>query len=62
MVLARMLADPRFIYRIEAEPSAARPNQPYRISDLDLASRLSFFLWSSVPDEELHHASRARAG
>jgi hypothetical protein len=53
MVLARVLADPRFIYRIEAESAAVRPNQPYRISDLDLASRLSFFLWSSVPDEEL---------
>jgi Protein of unknown function (DUF1592)/Protein of unknown function (DUF1588)/Protein of unknown function (DUF1587)/Protein of unknown function (DUF1585)/Protein of unknown function (DUF1595) len=52
-VLARVLADPRFIYRIETEPAAARPNQPYRISDLELASRLSFFLWSSVPDEEL---------
>src|SRR6185503_15600988 len=53
MVLARVLADPRFIYRIETEPSTARTNQPYRINDLDLASRLSFFLWSSVPDEEL---------
>src|SRR5262249_39086866 len=48
-----VLADPRFIYRIEAEPPSARPNQPYRVSDLDLASRLSFFLWSSVPDDEL---------
>jgi hypothetical protein len=53
MVLTRILADPRFIYRIETEPASARPNQLYRISDLDLASRLSFFLWSSVPDEEL---------
>jgi len=53
MVLTRILADPRFIYRIEAEPASVRTNQPYRISDLDLASRLSFFLWSSVPDEEL---------
>jgi len=53
MVLARVLADPRFIYRIETEPASARVNQPYRISDLDLASRLSFFLWSSVPDDEL---------
>src|SRR5262249_39813348 len=38
MVLARVLADPRFIYRIETEPATARPNQPYRIGDLDLAS------------------------
>jgi mono/diheme cytochrome c family protein len=53
MVLTRILADPRFIYRIEGEPASAKTNQPYRISDLDLASRLSFFLWSSVPDEEL---------
>ena len=53
MVLTRILADPRFIYRIEAEPASAKTSQPYRISDLDLASRLSFFLWSSVPDEEL---------
>src|SRR5262249_13611721 len=44
MVLTRILADPRFIYRIEAEPPSAKTNQPYRISDLDLASRLSFFL------------------
>ena len=53
MVLTRILADPRFIYRIETEPTSAKPNQPYRVTDLDLASRLSFFLWSSVPDDEL---------
>ncbi len=53
MVLARILADPRFIYRIENEPVNVKANQPYRISDLDLASRLSFFLWSSIPDDEL---------
>ncbi len=53
MVLTRILADPRFVYRIETEPSTVKANQPYRITDLDLASRLSFFLWSSVPDEEL---------
>jgi hypothetical protein len=52
-VLARVLASPKFIYRIEAEPANAKLNQPYRISDLDLASRLSFFLWSSSPDEQL---------
>jgi mono/diheme cytochrome c family protein len=51
MALARVLASPQFIYRIEEEPAAAR--QAYRISDVDLASRLSFFLWSSAPDEEL---------
>ena len=57
MVLARILADPRFIYRIETEPPTAKANQPYRISDLDLASRLSFFFWSSVPDDELIDAA-----
>ena len=54
MALARILASPQFIYRIEAEPATPRrPDQPYRISDLDLASRLSFFLWSTRPDDEL---------
>src|SRR6185436_7600400 len=53
MVLARVLASPQFIYRIEEEPVTVRAGQPYRISDVDLASRLSFFLWSSAPDEEL---------
>ena len=53
MVLARVLASPQFIYRIEEEPIAVPAGQPYRISDIDLASRLSFFLWSSAPDAEL---------
>ena len=53
MVLARVLASPQFIYRIEEEPVGTRAGQAYRISDIDLASRLSFFLWSSAPDEEL---------
>ena len=53
MVLARILADPKFIYRIETEPGALKAGQTYRLSDVDLASRLSFFLWSSIPDEEL---------
>jgi hypothetical protein len=53
MVLARVLASPKFIYRIETEPATAKLNQPYRISDLDLASRLSFFLWSRSPDDQL---------
>jgi hypothetical protein len=51
--LQRILADPEFIYRRESEPASARPGSTYRISDLDLASRLSFFLWSSIPDDEL---------
>ena len=51
--LARILASPKFIYRIEAEPLAAKAGEPYRISDIDLASRLSFFLWSRGPDDQL---------
>ena len=53
MVLARVLADPRFIYRIEIEPANVKPGQLYRVSDFDLASRLSFFLWSTTPDDQL---------
>jgi mono/diheme cytochrome c family protein len=53
MVLARLLASPKFIYRIETEPAAVKAGDTYRINDLDLASRLSFFLWSSIPDDEL---------
>ena len=51
--LQRILADPEFIYRSEIEPEDVAPGELYRISDLELASRLSFFLWSSIPDEEL---------
>ena len=53
MALARVLASPQFIYRIEEQPIGTRAGVAYRISDVDLASRLSFFLWSSAPDEEL---------
>jgi hypothetical protein len=52
-VVQRILADPEFIYRSELEPEGLAAGTPYRISDLELASRLSFFLWSSVPDETL---------
>jgi cytochrome c5 len=51
--LQRILADPEFVYRGEAEPAAIAAGKAYRVSDLALASRLSFFLWSSVPDDEL---------
>ena len=51
--LARILVDPRFVFRLEREPANAVPGQPYRLSDLELATRLSFFLWSSIPDAEL---------
>ena len=53
MALARLLTDTKFIYRIEPEPANVKPGEPYRIGDLELASRLSFFLWSTNPDEEL---------
>jgi hypothetical protein len=53
MALRRILADPEFIFRFEQTPAGVAPKTPYRISDTELASRLSFFLWSSIPDEEL---------
>ena len=51
--LQRVLADPEFLYRGEREPAGVAPGAPYRVSDIALASRLSFFLWSSIPDDEL---------
>jgi hypothetical protein len=53
LALQRILATPKFVFRIEQDPIDVAPNEPYRISDLELASRLSFFLWSSIPDDEL---------
>jgi cytochrome c551/c552 len=51
--LERVLVDPRFIFRFEQEPPNLPAGAAYRITDLELASRLSFFLWSSIPDDEL---------
>jgi len=51
--LSRILIDPRFLIRFEEEPEDLEPGTIYTISDLELASRLSFFLWSSIPDAEL---------
>jgi hypothetical protein len=51
--LERLLASPDFLFRIEADPSGVAPGTAYPLSDVALASRLSFFLWSSSPDEEL---------
>ena len=48
-----LLVDPEFLFRIERDPVGAAPGSPYRLSDVELASRLSFFLWSSIPDDEL---------
>ncbi len=53
MALRRLLVSPAFLFRIESDPAGAAPGTNYRISDLALASRLSFFLWSSIPDDEL---------
>ena len=48
-----ILASPQFIFRLERAPLGVRPGQTYRIADIDLASRLSYFLWGTVPDQEL---------
>ncbi|MGH8220785.1 MAG: DUF1592 domain-containing protein [Steroidobacteraceae bacterium] len=52
-LVQRTLADPKFIFRVESAPKGLPAGTPYRVSDLDLASRLSFFLWSTIPDDEL---------
>ena len=51
--LERLLVSPDFLFRIEADPGRSPPGAAYRLSDVELASRLSFFLWSSIPDDEL---------
>jgi hypothetical protein len=51
--LSAVLMSPQFLFRIEQDPADIAPNTAYRINDLDLASRISFFLWSSIPDDEL---------
>jgi hypothetical protein len=53
LALQRILVSPDFLFRVEVDPPQVRPGAAYRISDVELASRLSFFLWSSGPDEEL---------
>ncbi len=57
--LARILSDPRFVYRFEHEPETIKAGDSYAISGQELASRLSFFLWSSIPDDELLRAASA---
>jgi mono/diheme cytochrome c family protein len=56
--LTALLADPEFLYRAELPPTEVVAGNVYRIGDLELASRLSFFLWSSLPDDELLRAAR----
>jgi hypothetical protein len=51
--VARILIDPRFLYRIESDPATAAPGTAHAVDDFELATRLSFFLWSSIPDDRL---------
>jgi len=53
LAVRRILTSPQFLVRAEREPESVRPGQTYRITDLELASRLSFLLWSSIPDDHL---------
>jgi hypothetical protein len=53
LAIRRVLASPQFLVRAEREPASVSSGKAYRITDLELASRLSFFLWSSIPDDEL---------
>ncbi len=55
--LARILSDPRFVYRFEHEPDDIKAGDSYALNGYELASRLSFFLWSSIPDDELLRAA-----
>ena len=53
MALSSILVSPEFLFRVERDPAGTLPSTAYPVSDLELASRLSFFLWSSIPDDEL---------
>lgn len=53
LAITAILVSPRFLFRIERDPADTPPGSVYQVSDLELASRLSFFLWSSIPDEPL---------
>jgi mono/diheme cytochrome c family protein len=55
--LSAVLTNPEFLFRVESDPKKVAPGGVYRIGDLELASRLSFFLWSSIPDDELLDAA-----
>jgi mono/diheme cytochrome c family protein len=59
MAVEGILASPRFVFRFEERPAAARAGEVYAVSDVDLASRLSFFLWASGPDDELSRVAEA---
>jgi len=55
MALRAMLVSPNFLFRVERDPEGVAPGKVYAVNDYELASRLSFFLWSSIPDDELLH-------
>ena len=57
--VARILVSPSFLYRMERDPAGLNPGAAHPISDVELASRLSFFLWSSIPDDPLLNAAKA---
>ena len=57
--LARILTSPTFLFRSEGDPASLASGTPHRVSELELASRLSFFLWSSIPDDELLNLATA---
>jgi mono/diheme cytochrome c family protein len=60
LALRSILVSPRFLFRFESQPDTVTPNTAYRVDDLELASRLSFFLWSSAPDDELLNAAEKK--
>ena len=57
VALERILVGPQFLFRIETDPENAAPGSFHRVSDIELASRLSFFIWSSIPDDQLLEAA-----
>ena len=59
LAVSAVLVSPHFLFRVEKDPAGLPAKTPYRISDLELASRLSFFLWSSIPDDPLLDAAVA---
>lgn len=59
LALRSILVSPKFLFRVESRPQSVAPGETYRVSDLELASRLSFFLWSSIPDDELLQVAEA---
>ncbi len=58
LAIERLLVSPQFLYRVESEPQVT-PGEVYAVNDVELASRISFFLWSSIPDDELLDAALA---